>query len=104
MSIESLGIVFAVFSAIANIVIAVIAARGRWWEKADKMEDFMAEIKMETTTLLKEIAHITITVNDMKIEYKEFNKAYAVEMRDIQSKVNTHDHRIKELERRMNAK
>lgn len=104
MSVETLGMLFGVFSAVANIVIAVIAARGRWWEKADRMEDFMAEIKTETTTMLREIAHITTTINDMKLEYKEFNKAYSSEMRDLQSKISTQEHRLNDIERRLNSK
>lgn len=103
MSIDTLAVVFGVFSAVANIVIAVIAARGRWWEKADKMESFMSEMKNETSQLLREVSHITSNIADMKAEYKEFTKVYSVEMRDMNNRVLSHHHRLADIERRLDT-
>lgn len=103
MTIDTLAVVFGVFSAVANIVIAVIAARGRWWEKADKMEQFMSDMKNETSQLLREVSHITSNIADMKAEYKEFTKVYSVEMRDMNNQVLSHHHRLADIERRLDT-
>jgi len=97
------SLLFGVLSAVANVVIAVIASRGRWWEKADKVDEFMEEMKKESGLLLKELSHVTTNLNDMKSEYKEFTRMYSQEMRELQSRTFSHEHRITEIERRLNT-
>jgi chloramphenicol O-acetyltransferase len=101
---NDVAVLFGVFSAVANIVIALIAARGRWWEKSDKMEAFVNEIRAETSTILKEMDAMQSLFNEMKTDYKQFSRDYATDIRDIQSQVYSHAHRIADLERRLNAK
>lgn len=101
---DSVTLTFGIISAVANIIIATVAARGRFWERAQKMTEFMDELRHETSNLLSQMEHVTSSVQDLRAEYKDFTKTYSLEMRDLSAKLYEHDHRLRDIERRLNSK